>query len=83
VEDLQQLFEAIVDGNAGKAKKEKSANIIALSALLTTTMPSMKTTVEGLKEAGVRDAVKIVIVLPINKIALSFKLRAGGSLDKP
>jgi methanogenic corrinoid protein MtbC1 len=46
-------------------------------------MPSMKTTVEGLKEAGVRDAVKIVIVLPINKIALSFKLRAGGSLDKP
>src|SRR5947209_14895968 len=32
------------------AAKEKQANIIALSALLTTTMPSMKTTIEALKQ---------------------------------
>ena len=34
------------------AVKDKSANLIALSALLTTTMPSMKTTIEQLEEAG-------------------------------
>ena len=43
------------------AVKEKGANVIALSALLTTTMPSMKTTIEGLKEAGVREHVKVII----------------------
>ena len=43
------------------AVKEKGANVIALSALLTTTMPSMKTTIEGLKEAGIRGQVKVMI----------------------
>ena len=43
------------------AVKEKGANIIAMSALLTTTMPSMKTTVDALKQAGVRDQVKVLI----------------------
>jgi 5-methyltetrahydrofolate--homocysteine methyltransferase len=41
--------------------QQKNANIIAMSALLTTTMPSMKTTIDALKEAGVRDKVKILI----------------------
>jgi corrinoid protein of di/trimethylamine methyltransferase len=41
--------------------KEKNANIIALSALLTTTMPSMRTTIEALKQAGIRDQVKVLI----------------------
>lgn len=41
--------------------KEKGANIIALSALLTTTMPSMKTTIEAFKQAGLRDQVKVLI----------------------
>ena len=40
---------------------EKQANIVAMSALLTTTMPAMKTTIEGLKQAGVRDKVKVLI----------------------
>ena len=39
----------------------KQANIIAMSALLTTTMPSMKTTIDALKQAGVRDKVKVLI----------------------
>jgi len=39
----------------------KQANIVAMSALLTTTMPSMKTTIDALKQAGVRDKVKILI----------------------
>jgi 5-methyltetrahydrofolate--homocysteine methyltransferase len=44
-----------------EAVKDKGAQIVALSALLTTTMPSMKDTIEALKEAGVRDQVKIMI----------------------
>jgi 5-methyltetrahydrofolate--homocysteine methyltransferase len=41
--------------------REKQANIIAMSALLTTTMPAMRTTIEALKQAGVRDRVKVLI----------------------
>jgi 5-methyltetrahydrofolate--homocysteine methyltransferase len=43
------------------AVKDQGAQVIALSALLTTTMPSMKDTIEALKEAGVRDKVKVMI----------------------
>ncbi len=39
----------------------KEADIICLSALLTTTMPSMKTTIDALVSAGVRDKVKVMI----------------------
>jgi 5-methyltetrahydrofolate--homocysteine methyltransferase len=41
--------------------KEKNATIVAMSALLTTTMPAMKTTIEALKQAGVRERVKVLI----------------------
>ena len=40
---------------------EKKANIVAMSALLTTTMPAMKTTIDALKQAGVRGKVKVLI----------------------
>ncbi len=40
---------------------EKNANIVAMSALLTTTMPAMKTTIDALKQAGVREKVKVLI----------------------
>jgi corrinoid protein of di/trimethylamine methyltransferase len=43
------------------AIKEKKARIVALSALLTTTMPAMKTTIDALKSAGVRDQVKVMV----------------------
>ena len=43
------------------AVKEKNAQVVAMSALLTTTMPSMKVTIEALKNAGVRDQVKVLI----------------------
>jgi len=43
------------------AVKDKGAQIVALSALLTTTMPAMKTTVDALKQAGVRDQVKVLV----------------------
>jgi 5-methyltetrahydrofolate--homocysteine methyltransferase len=43
------------------AVNEKNAGVVAMSALLTTTMNSMKTTVEAIKAAGVRGKVKIMI----------------------
>ncbi len=41
--------------------KEKNAQIVCLSALLTTTMPMMKQTVDAIVEAGLRDQVKILV----------------------
>lgn len=43
------------------ATREKGATIIALSALLTTTMPAMKKVVTALEEAGIREKVKVMI----------------------
>jgi corrinoid protein of di/trimethylamine methyltransferase len=43
------------------AIRDKQANIVAMSALLTTTMPSMKTTIDALKQAGVREQVKVIV----------------------
>jgi 5-methyltetrahydrofolate--homocysteine methyltransferase len=42
-----------------EAAKEQNANIVALSALLTTTMPAMQVTISALKESGLE--VKIMI----------------------
>jgi methylmalonyl-CoA mutase cobalamin-binding domain/chain len=44
-----------------RAVKEKGAQILALSALLTTTMPAMKTTLDALQQAGVRQQVKVLV----------------------
>jgi 5-methyltetrahydrofolate--homocysteine methyltransferase len=41
--------------------KEKNAQIVCLSALLTTTMPMMKQTVDVIVESGLRDQVKILV----------------------
>jgi len=41
--------------------KAKYANILALSALLTTTMPMMKETVAAVTNAGIREKVKILV----------------------
>jgi len=42
------------------AVKEHNPKVIGLSALLTTTMPKMEETIAALKEAGLRDQVKIM-----------------------
>ncbi|PWH20274.1 MAG: cobalamin-binding protein [Ardenticatenia bacterium] len=60
-------FEVIdlgVDVSAQKfvdTAREQNADIIGLSALLTTTMPGMKTTIETLKEAGLHGKIKVMI----------------------
>lgn len=50
------------------AVQNRGADVIALSALLTTTMPNMKTVIEALKQSGVRDRVRIIIGgAPVNQ----------------
>jgi len=41
--------------------KESGAEIVAMSALLSTTMPGMKGTIDALQNAGLRDKVKVMI----------------------
>jgi 5-methyltetrahydrofolate--homocysteine methyltransferase len=44
-----------------EAVKVHNPDLIGMSALLTTTMPSMTATIEALTEAGLRDQVKVMI----------------------
>ncbi len=44
-----------------EAVRHDGANIIALSALLTTTMPAMRDTIAALEQAGVRKQVKVIV----------------------
>jgi len=43
------------------AARDQKVDIVGLSALLTTTMPGMKATIEAFEKAGLRDKVKIII----------------------
>ncbi len=58
VEDLgtdvspERFVEAVRSGGAG---------LLGLSALLTTTMPYIRTTIEALDEAGLRDGIKVIV----------------------
>jgi corrinoid protein of di/trimethylamine methyltransferase len=59
-----QVIDLGVDVPAEKfveAAKEKDGTIIALSALLTTTMTMMKTVIDALDKAGVRSKVKVMV----------------------
>jgi corrinoid protein of di/trimethylamine methyltransferase len=47
--------------NFVSAVQEKNVDIVAMSALLTTTMPAMKTTMDALCKAGVRQRIKVLV----------------------
>ena len=49
-----------IDNLVETLKKEK-ADILGLSALLTTTMPEMQNVIEVLKREGLRDHVKVIV----------------------
>ena len=58
--------------------KEENPDILALSALLTTTMQMMKTTVDAVIAAGLRDQVKIIVGgAPVTE-AYALKIGADG-----
>lgn len=60
------------------AVNEHQPDFIAMSALLTTTMPSMQSTIEALQSAGIRDKVKVLIGgAPINN-SYAEKIGADG-----
>jgi 5-methyltetrahydrofolate--homocysteine methyltransferase len=44
-----------------KMAEEFKPDILGLSALLTTTMPQMKTVIDGLKQKGLRNKVKVIV----------------------
>lgn len=44
-----------------QAVREHHPQVVAMSALLTTTLPSMRVTVEALQAAGLRDQVRVII----------------------
>jgi 5-methyltetrahydrofolate--homocysteine methyltransferase len=44
-----------------EAAQKHGANIVGISALMTTTMPAMKRTIDALIKAGLRDRVKVMV----------------------
>lgn len=53
-----------IDADSDKfvaAVKDHNADIVGMSALLTTTMPYMKTVIEALEAEGLRDKVKVMV----------------------
>ncbi len=44
-----------------EAVRKSGADILAMSSLLTTSMPSMKETIKALKDANLRDKIKIIV----------------------
>jgi len=44
-----------------KKTRESNADIVALSALLTTTLPAQRDVIEALKKAGLREKVKVLV----------------------
>jgi 5-methyltetrahydrofolate--homocysteine methyltransferase len=66
--EIQDLGADVSPDKFVAAVKMHEPDVVALSALLTTTMPSMKATIEALKAAGVRDQVKIMVGgAPVNE----------------
>ena len=59
--EMVDLGTDVKPGDFVAAVQEHQPQLLGMSALLTTTMPGMKATIEALEEAGLRDAVKIMI----------------------
>ena len=59
--EIIDLGTDVPPGKFVEAVREQGAQIVAMSALLTTTMSSMKTTIDELKTAGLRGQIKVMI----------------------
>jgi 5-methyltetrahydrofolate--homocysteine methyltransferase len=59
--DIVDLGADVTPTQFVEAVRDSGAGLVGLSALLTVTMPSMKTTVEELEKAGLRDQVKVMV----------------------
>ena len=72
-----------------EAVREHDAQIIGMSALLTTTVPKMKATIEALGAAGLRDNVRVMVGgAPVTQAfadeigADGYGANAGGAVDR-
>jgi 5-methyltetrahydrofolate--homocysteine methyltransferase len=70
------------------AVQEHRPDILGMSALLTTTIPKMRATIEALKEAGLRESVKVMVGgAPVTQAfaeeigADGYGANAGGAVD--
>ena len=59
--EVHNLGTGITAEDFVKAAQEHDADIIGMSALLTTTMPRMKDTIDALAAARLRDKVKVIV----------------------
>ena len=59
--DVVDLGTDVLPEKFAATVKEANADLLGLSALLTVTMPAMKTTIDALEDAGVRDLVKVMV----------------------
>lgn len=61
-----------------QAIKDNQPDIVGLSALLTTTMPMMKKSIQSIEEAGIRDSLKVIVGgAPVNQ-AFADEIGADG-----
>jgi 5-methyltetrahydrofolate--homocysteine methyltransferase len=59
--DIKDLGTDISPEQFVNSVRDGDVNILAMSALLTTTMLNMRTTIEALEDAGLRDTIKVMI----------------------
>jgi len=59
--EVIDLGNDVPTGEFVDAVKRYHPNVLAMSALITTTMASMKTVIEGLESAELRDAVRVIV----------------------
>lgn len=59
--EVFDLGQNVADKQFIEAVKETKANILGMSALLTTTMPVMGRIIKGLQETGLRSRIKVIV----------------------
>lgn len=79
--EVKNLGEAVPPEKIVEEVQTSDYDIVALSALLTTTMPVMKDVIEALKDAGLREKVKVIIGGPPVTQEFCKEIGADGTSD--
>lgn len=59
--EVVNLGKGVTPADFVAAVKEHNADVLGMSGLLTTTIPKMPETIQALKDAGLRDKVKVIV----------------------
>lgn len=76
--EVHDLGKDVPKMNFIKKAREVGADIVAMSALLTTTIPNMKSVVDGLKDAEMGEKVRVIIGGPPTSPAYAKEIGANG-----